>query len=138
MKKVTFDLEVYTFQIDFVHHLSNIVYIEWMEIGRLKLLEAAGLPAQELEKSKVFPVLVSTEITYKQPIYYGDSVTAEVWISKLNLASAIIEFRFYKNNDILAALGNQKGLFINGETNKPFRLTAEHRSKFEKYLIREE
>ena len=138
MKKVTFDLEVYTFQIDFVHHLSNIVYIEWMEIGRLKLLEAAGLPAQELEKSKVFPVLVSTEITYKQPIYYGDSVTAEVWISKLNLTSAIIEFRFYKNNGILTALGSQKGLFINGESNKPFRLTAEHRSKFEKYLISEE
>ncbi len=138
MKKLKFDLEVYTYQIDFVHHLSNIVYIEWMEIGRLKLLDAIGLSATELEKSGIFPVLVSTEITYKQPIFYGDSVTVEVWISKLNLASAIIEFRFYKNDEILAAAGSQKGLFINGETNKPFRLTEEHRRKFEKYLISEE
>ncbi|VAX15986.1 hypothetical protein MNBD_IGNAVI01-1655 [hydrothermal vent metagenome] len=138
MKKLKFGLEVYTYQIDFVHHLSNIVYIEWMEIGRLKLLDAIGLPATELEKSGIFPVLVSTEITYKQPIFYGDSVTVEVWISKLNLASAIIEFRFNKNDGILAAQGSQKGLFIDGETNKPFRLTAEHRNKFERYLISEE
>ncbi len=138
MKKLKFDLEVYTYQIDFVHHLSNIVYIEWMEIGRLKLLEAIGMPAQDLEKSGIFPVLVSTEITYKQPIHYGDSVTAEVWISKLNLASAKIEFRFYKNDGILAAAGSQKGLFINGETSKPFRLTAEHRNNFKKYFLSEE
>jgi len=138
MKKLKFGLEVYTYQIDFVHHLSNIVYIEWMEIGRLKLLDAIGLSAAELEKSGIFPVLVSTEITYKQPIFYGDSVTVEVWISKLNLASAIIEFRFYKNDGLLAATGSQKGLFINGETNKPFRLTEEHRIKFKKYLVSEE
>lgn len=138
MKKLKYKLEVYTYQIDFAHHLSNIVYIEWMEIGRLKFLEAIGLSVQELEKSKIFPVLASTEIAYKQPIYYGDSITAEVWISKLNLASAIIEFRFYKNDSILAATGSQKGLFINGETKKPFRLTAEHRSKFDEYLISEE
>jgi len=138
MQKLKFDLEVYTYQIDFVHHLSNIVYIEWMEIGRLKLLEAIGMPAQELEKSGIFPVLFSTEITYKQPIYYGDTVDAEVWISKLNLASAIIEFRFYKNEGILAASGSQKGLFITGETNKPFKLTKEQRNKFDKYLLRKE
>jgi len=138
MKKLKFNLEVYTYQIDFAHHLSNIVYIEWMEIGRLKLLEAIGMPAQELEKSGIFPILVSTNINYKQPIYYGDKVTAEVWISKLNLASAIIEFRFYKNDGLLSASGNQKGSFINSESKKPFRLTAEHRSKFEKYLISEE
>lgn len=138
MKKLKYDLEVYTYQIDFAHHLSNIVYIEWMEIGRLKFLEAIGLSIEELEKSKIFPVLASTEITYKQPIYYGDNVIAEVWISKLNLASAIIEFRFYKNDGILAAIGSQKGLFIHGETKKPFRLTAVQRSKFEEFLISEE
>ncbi|MEN8193232.1 MAG: acyl-CoA thioesterase [Bacteroidota bacterium] len=137
MQKVKFDLEVYTYQIDFVHHLSNIVYIEWMEIGRLKLLDAMGLPAAELEKSGIFPVLTKTEIAYKQPIFYGDSVEAEVWISKLNLASAIIEFRFFKNERILAAEGRQKGLFINGETQKPYRLTEEQRNKFNKHVIEE-
>ena len=54
MNKLNFELEVYTYQIDIVGHLSNIIYIEWMEIGRLKLLEAIGLPVTELTKKDVF------------------------------------------------------------------------------------
>ena len=135
MNKVKFELEVYTFQIDIVGHLSNIIYVEWMEIGRLKLLEAINLPTTELTKKDIFPILVNTNITYKQPIFYGDKIKVEVWLSKLNAASAIIEFRFIKNNGILAAVGNQKGLFITGSTGKPYRLPNTDRKLFEEYLI---
>jgi len=136
MNKVEFDLEVYTFQIDIVGHLSNIIYIEWMEIGRLKLLEAVGLPAIELTKRDVFPVLVSTNITYKKPIFYGDKIRVEIWISKLNAASAIMEFRFIKNDGVLAATGYQKGLFIKGSTGKPYRIPKDERMLYEKYLLK--
>lgn len=115
MKKVEFDIEVQTFQIDFVHHVSNIVYIEWMETGRTKLLNAIGLPPENLEKEDIFPVLVNTEISYKKPIYFGDKVRCEIWVSELGFASAIMEFRFYKNDGILCATGKQKGLFISGK-----------------------
>jgi len=137
MNKVEFELEVYTYQIDIVGHLSNIIYVEWMEIGRLKLLEAMGLPVTELTKKDIFPILVSTSITYKQPIFYGEKIKLEVWLSKLNAASAIIEFRFIKNDNVLAATGNQKGLFINGSSGKPFRLPEDDRKLFKKYLIEE-
>lgn len=135
MKKVEFELEVYTYQIDIVGHLSNIIYIEWMEIGRLKLLEAIGLPVVELTKKDIFPILVNTDITYKKPIFYGDKVRAEIWISKLNAASAIMEFRFIKNDGVLAATGYQKGLFIKGSTGKPYRIPKEERMLYEKYLL---
>ncbi len=135
MNKVNFELEVYTYQIDIVGHLSNIIYIEWMEIGRLKLLEAIGLPVIELTKKDIFPILVNTNITYKKPIFYGDKVRAEIWISKLNAASALMEFRFIKNDGILAATGYQKGLFITGSTGKPYRIPKEERMLYEKYLF---
>ena len=32
MKKVVFDLPIYTYQIDFAGHVSNIVYLQWMEM----------------------------------------------------------------------------------------------------------
>lgn len=134
MSKVNFDIEVQTYQIDFVHHVSNIVYIEWMEIGRTKLLQAIGLPPENLEKESTFPVLVNTEIAYKKPIYYGDKVRAEIWISEMGHASAIMEFRFYKNGDILAAAGRQKGLFIDGTTQKPKRISPEQRERFEEFV----
>jgi acyl-CoA thioester hydrolase len=134
MKKIEFELEVYTYQIDIVGHLSNIVYVEWMEIGRLKFLEAVGLPVTDLAADDIYPILVQTNISYKQPVFYGDKILCEVWLSKLNAASAIIEFRFYKNNGILVASGNQKGLFIIGSTGKPYRLPVADRKLFENYL----
>ncbi len=65
-----------------------------MEIGRLKLLEAVGLPVQRADAAGFAPVLVETQIAYKHPLYIDDTARAEVWLSELAKASAWIEFRF--------------------------------------------
>ena len=137
MNKLIFHQDVYTFQIDFAHHVSNIVYIEWMEIGRLKLLEHIGLPIDELEKRDITPILVSTEINYKKPLYVHDKVKIEIWISKLLNASAVMSFNFYNSVGELAATGKQKGLFIRLSTRKPYRISKDERIAFEKLLIAE-
>ncbi len=134
MKKVEFKLEIYTFQIDFANHVSNIVYIQWMEIGRTKLLEAIGLPIEALTREGIAPVLASTEIAYREPLYLGDRVRAEVWLSELRRASARLAFRFYRNGDALAASGSQKGLFIHLESKRPYRMSDEMRARFLPYL----
>lgn len=134
MSKVKFEVEVYTYQIDFVGHVSNIVYIQWMEIGRLKLLEALGLPVSELAKTNIAPVLVETNIKYKKSVYVDEKVEIEVWFSDLMNASAIMEFRFYNSEGKLVAAGQQKGLFINRETMKVHRMTPEEKKALEKFL----
>jgi acyl-CoA thioester hydrolase len=48
MKKITFDLDIYFYQIDCSTQVHNAVYINWMEIGRLKMLDAVGLPISTL------------------------------------------------------------------------------------------
>lgn len=133
-KIIKIDLEVYTYQIDFAHHVSNIVYIQWMEIGRLKLFEEIGLSVVEAEKRNITPILANTKISYKKPIYFGDEVRLEVWISELAFASAIIEYRFYINGNTEAATGQQKGLFINLTTKKPHKLTQDERDLFKKFI----
>ena len=130
MKKIIYTPEIYTYNIDFAGHVSNIAYIQWMEIGRLKLLEEIGLSVHEIAKIGITPVLVSTEIKYRKPLYLGDKVTAEVWISELSHATAFMKFRFYKNKSEIAAEGIQKGLFININSQKPHRLTPEQRKLF--------
>jgi len=134
VKKVEFALEIYTFQIDFANHVSNIVYIEWMEIGRTKLLEAVGLPIDQLTREGIAPVLAGTEIAYKEALYLGDRVRAEVWLSELRRASARLAFRFYKDGDVLAAAGSQKGLFIHLDSKRPYRMDDAMRARFLPYL----
>jgi acyl-CoA thioester hydrolase len=134
MQKITVNLEVYTYQIDFAGHVSNIVYIQWMEIARIKLLEAIGLPTHEIAKAGFIPVLVHTEISYKQPLYLGDRVQVDLWLEELKNASAIMAFQMMNQSGAIAAEGLQKGIFLDTVTQRPKRLTPEHRSLFQPYL----
>lgn len=135
MNKIVFEQEIYTYQIDYVGHLSNIVYIEWMEIGRTKLLEYIGLTFEKMETENIAPVLSETEIKYKKSLYLADKIKIEVWVSELKNASAVISFNFFNGKNELAAIGNQLGLFINLTTKKPHRLTEDQRRSFQKVFI---
>nr|ADX97309.1 hypothetical protein [Fischerella muscicola SAG 1427-1 = PCC 73103] len=134
MQKIAFDLDVYSYQIDFIGHVNNAVYIQWMEIGRTKLLEAVGMATHEILQQGFVPVLVHTSITYKSPLYLGDRVQVKLWLSELRNASAIMQFRFYNSQQVLAAEGLQKGLFVDKQTMRPRRLYPEERALFVPYL----
>lgn len=134
MQAVCFEMEVYSFHIDFIGHVNNIVYLQWMEIGRAKLLEAIGMPTHEIFHQGFVPVLVQTNITYKAPLYLGDRVQIKLWLSELRNASAIMQFSFFSAQGTLAAEGWQKGLFAERETMRPRRLRAEERALFLPYL----
>jgi acyl-CoA thioester hydrolase len=134
MQKITFELDVYTYQIDFLGHVNNAVYIHWMEIGRLKLLEPVGMPTHQVLQQGFAPVLVQTSITYKSPLYLSDHVQIDLWLSELRQASAIMQFRFYNSQQVLAAEGAQKGLFADKQTLRPRRLRPEERALFVPYL----
>ena len=135
MSKLVFYEKIYTYHIDIVGHVNNIIYIQWMENGRMKLLEAMELPITELTEGEgIVPILTDTTIKYRKPFFIHNIVKIETWVSKLDNASAILEFRFYNEKEELCATGWQKGLFINRKTMKPVRLNQVHRTAFEKFL----
>lgn len=135
-RKLIFTEKIYTYQIDFVGHVNNIVYIQWLENGRVKLLEAMGTPVTDLAHGEgIVPVLTETSIKYKMPFFLNNTVTVEVWISKLNNASAIMEFRFLNEKGELCASAQQKGLFIDRKTMRPARLSPKNREAFARFLI---
>ena len=138
MSKFRFELPIYTFQIDFAGHVSNIVYIQWMEMGRGKLLEAAGMSIKEFMEKGIVPVLASTEIAYRKPLTIEDTVTVEIWYSQLTRATARFQVRFYNARGELAASGSHRGVFTDRETGRPKRLSSRQRAAFEDFLIEED
>lgn len=135
MEKIVLELPIYTFQIDFSRHVSNIIYIQWMEMARLRLLEEGGLAAHHAASEHgIVPVLTTTEISYRMPLYLGDTVRVEAWLSELKRVSACIELRIYRGDGALAATGRQRGLFVSLETQRPHRLPPALRSGFERFL----
>lgn len=132
---IRFREPVHTFQIDFNRHVSNIVYIQWMEIGRLRLLREIGLSVERIDAAGFLPVLVETQITYRRPLFLGDTVDVELWISGLEGVHAWMEFRFRNGQGDLVAEGRQKGVFMNTANNRPRRLSDAERELFAGYLI---
>ena len=105
-----------------------------MEIGRFKLLQAVGLPTHQVIEQGFVPILVHTSINYKSPLYLGDRVTVELWLSELRQASAIMQFRFRNKQHHLSAEGIQKGLFVDRQTRRPRRLLREEKALFLPFL----
>ncbi len=142
MKKITFDLDIYSYQIDFTGQVNGTIYINWMEIGRVKLFEAIGLPISTLLSQGSIPALASTTIAYKTPLFQSDRVWIEMWLSALGYASAVMRFNFYKagsNNEklheqVLAAEGYQRSVFVDKETLKSKRFTRQEKDAFLPYL----
>ena len=137
MEKITFTEDIHTFHIDFAGHVSNITYIQWMEIGRVKLLETIGYPVTTIvEKLGLLPTLIKTEIQYKQQLFLGDQVNIALWISRLRNVSADIAFTFANAQGEITAEGQQTGLFIDKETHKPSPLPAEAHRLFERFAAK--
>ena len=135
-KKLIYKEKIYTYHIDFVGHVNNNIYIQWLENGRLRLLEAIGLPPTEIAQNDgISPILVETTIKYKKPLFLNNEVTIELWISQLNNASAIMVFNILNEKGELCATARQKGLFIDRQTNRPQRLNNKLRKAFEQYLL---
>ena len=138
MEKLVFEEKIYTYHIDFVGHVNNINYITWMENGRVKLYEAMGISIFDLlNNSGVLPIITETFIQYKRPLFLNNLLRIECWVSQLNNASAILQFRFYNEKNELCTPGNQKGSFIDNKTLRPVRLYETMRANFEKFLIKE-
>ena len=134
MQKLIFKERIYTYQIDFVGHVSNIVYIQWLENGRTRMLEKMGYPVDKLATNNIMPILTETNIRYKTPLYINNTVRIEMWISRLNNASAVMEFRIYNETGQLCASAQQKGLFIDRQAKRPARISESQRKEFEKFL----
>ncbi len=134
MAKIVLEFAIYTYQIDFLRHVSNIVYLQWMEAGRAKLLELAGIPIHMAVENGIAPVLVETQICYKRPLVMGESIRLEMWISELRSASAWLEFRIYNDRGDLAATAKQRGMFVDAETMRPKRMALDLAAHFAPFV----
>jgi acyl-CoA thioester hydrolase len=142
VKKITFDLDIYPYQIDCAGQVHNAVYINWMEIGRLRLLDAVGLPISTLISQGSVPALAHTEISYKTPLFLSDRVWVEMWLSALGYASAVMRFQFFnasfnteiRQDQVLVAEGYQRSMFVDKDTWKTKRFTREEKDVFLPYL----
>ena len=136
MKKLTFNEPIYTYHIDFVGHVNNIIYVQWLENARVKLIEAMDMNIQQLsEEDDILPIITETDIRYKKPFFLNDAVKVEVWVSEIFNVSANFRFRFLNGKGEVCSTAQQKVLFIDRSSQRPSRKIAKYSKNFQKYFL---
>lgn len=137
MDTITFDLEIYPYHIDFVGYVSALTYVQWLEMGRIKLLEAVALPLEQLMTLEFFPLLTHTQLDHQDQLRLSDRVTAELWLSAISPNRLTVQQQFYTAQRELVAIGTQQLQFILPRNGLPRALPAEFITRFEPYLRRD-
>jgi acyl-CoA thioester hydrolase len=120
-----------TYDIDFAGHVSNIVYIRWLEDLRMLVLDTY-LPLNILMERGIAPVVMRTTIDYKKPVKLFDSVTGTMWASGMETVKGILSAEFIVNGTVVAT-AEQTGLFVKLDSGRPVAFPEEFRRQFEAF-----
>lgn len=122
---------VKTYDIDFAGHVSNIVYIRWLEDLRYLLLEK-HYPLEPLMGRGIAPILVRTNIQYKRAIRLFEPVIGQMWGQSIGAARMIIGARIVVNDEVCADVV-QEGVFADLESGRPVRIPMDLRRIFDSW-----
>lgn len=128
---VTLPIRVQTYDIDFVGHVNNAVYIRWLEDLRMELLRQF-LPLERLVETGIFPVLHATNITYKRSIGIFDAPTAHMWCTELGRATLRLEAEILVGGAVCAH-AVQRGIFLKLGSTAPARVPEDLVKAFVEY-----
>jgi acyl-CoA thioester hydrolase len=130
--EVELDLPVRTYDIDFAGIVSNIVYVRWLEDLRLEIL-ARYFPLEEQLKDGIAPLIVQTKVDYKQPIRISDNPIGRMWIKTMESLRWSVNAEIVVNGKV-AAFGEQVGIFVCLQNNKPIRMPEALKQKYLEFV----
>ncbi len=120
-----------TYDIDFAGHVSNIVYIRWLEDLRLSLLDTY-LPLNRLMEKGIAPVVMRTTIDYKRPVKLFDKPIGKMWVSEIGNVKGILLAEFSVNG-VVVSTAKQIGIFVRLDSGRPVAFPEELRRHFEEF-----
>jgi acyl-CoA thioester hydrolase len=96
-------------------HLRHSVYYDWGAFCRIEFLNEQQLTAEVMIKHGFGPILFREECTFRKEIRLGDEVKIHLHLLKArkDYSRWSIQHHITKNNDLLAAIINVDGAWIN-------------------------
>lgn len=121
---VSLPIRVKTYDIDVMGHVNNIVYIRWLEDLRTQFLDV-HLPLVGLLERGLAPVIVGTEIHYRQGISLADhEVLGRMWAKEFGKAVFYIAADFLVDGEVRCT-AVQRGTFVEMKKMRPVRIPPE-------------
>lgn len=121
-----------TDQMGIVHHSNYLIY---MEQARLEWLNALGFSYQKMEESGVLLPVYQIDITYKNPIKFGDEISLKTTLKKLPTTKVIFDYEILKNETEICALAQLTLVFTDALTFRPRKPIPEFLEACQKLFV---
>ncbi|MDN9011875.1 thioesterase family protein [Brevibacillus laterosporus] len=101
----TFVFTVRSTEVDFIGHVNNAKYLEYMEWARFDWLIAEGYTIEELQRRHIFPVVVNMNVNYRSELVMGDEITIHTTLVNVGKRSFVIKHELHHEKKGLVADG---------------------------------
>jgi len=99
LPRIRTEVQVMFFDTDSGGVVSNIAYLRFIEVARTALAEKLGMALSEMDRTKLYPAVVRTEIDYRRPAKIGDRLVVEAWLDELHRARFWCAFQIMRPAD---------------------------------------
>jgi len=124
-------VQVMFFDTDCAAVVHNIAYLRFSEIARTLLAEQLGMGLSGLARTKIYPVVVRTEIDYRKPAVLGDQLIVHGRLESVDRLRFWCAFEIRRPADgALIVTSRQMLAVIQMPPGKPVRLPPDWASRF--------
>jgi len=119
------------FDTDCAAVVHNIAYLRMIEVTRTLLAGKLGMGLVEMAETKLYPVVVRTEIDYKSPAKLGDNLVIDGWLESVERSRFWCAFEVRRPSDgALIVKARQMLAVVLMPPGKPVRLPADWAVKY--------
>ncbi|MCE9611269.1 MAG: acyl-CoA thioesterase [Chthoniobacter sp.] len=119
------------FDTDCAAVVHNIAYLRFIEIARTLLAEQLGMGLVEMARTKIYPVVVRTEIDYRKPAVLGDQLIVHGRLESVDRLRFWCAFEIRRPADgVIIVTSRQMLAVIQMPPGKPVRLPTDWASRF--------
>ena len=84
------EFKIHWGDIDSLGHVNHTRYLVWFETIRCQFMDELGIEVQG--RGEIGPILANLNVNYHAPLYFPDTITVGLRISKIGNSSFVLEY----------------------------------------------
>lgn len=130
--KLSLKLRIDWSELDTYQHVNNVMFMKFLQSGRVNFWEASGLYSMHQETNRG-PMLVSTQCDFRKPLFYPGQIVVKSKIAFVKNTSFGLDHLILNRDGDVCAEGHDVAVCFDFNTNKPFRIPEDLRKTMSKF-----
>jgi thioesterase-3 len=132
-----FDITVRSTDVDFIGHVNNAKYLEYMEWARFDWLCRLGFTLEELQRRSIMPVVVNININYRKELRMLEQVQVRSSAVRLGEKSFVIRQELFNQKGELACDADVTMVMIDAKSRRAAALPHDFVDAFSAALAKQ-